>query len=246
MGSPGTSSNCHIISSLQGSFEQKNTVNNDVNNISKLSQNDNGFCVSVASSCNCPDVHHNDDYCTLVLKPCKSVDYAGKSIVHYYLHHRSDIGHIDAVASINKVNTNITNLVSQGSCQSSKCVRVVNIEVDDTEMPDIDYMDAVNIMSVMNWVKLGETFIEYRLTYIHLQASSQLKGFYWAEYHASEFIWYLSPFLPVPEGNLQVLYFLYVVVDDGCDPSCVNDMEADIYLNYVKDLVVDTLSICSK
>ena len=254
---------------MQGSFDHGNTGNNDINNKSKLSQNDNGFCANavtensegVTSSCNCLDVHHNDDNCTLILKPCKSVDYAGKSIVHYYLqytaadvgghpgdaadgdnafsiagHHRSDIVNIDGVARVNKVNTNITNSLLQGSCKSSKCVRVVNIKVDEADMPYIDHMDGIRIISVMNWVKLGETFIELRLIYILPQANSQLKGFYWAEDHASEFIWHLNPWLSVPEGILQVLFFLYAVVDDGYNPSSVNDMEADMYLAYVKDL----------
>ena len=254
---------------MQGSFVQRNTVYNDINNKSNLSQNDNGFCANavtdnskgVTSSCNCLNVHRNDGNCTLILKPCKSVDYAGKSIVHYYLqytaadvgghpgdaadghnafsiagHHRSDIANIDGVASVNKVNTNITNSLSQGSCQSSECVRVVNIEADETEMSYIDRMDGVRIISVMNWVKLGESFIEQRLIYIHPQANSQWKGFYWAEDHASEFIWHLNPCLSAPEGNLQVLFFLYAVVHDGYNPNSVNNMEADMYFDSVKDL----------
>ena len=198
---------------------------------------------------------------TLILKPCKSVDYTGKSIVYYYLqytavdvgghpgdaadghnafsiagHHRCAIANIDGVASVNKVNTNITNSLSQGSCQLSGCVRVVNTEADETEMPYSDCMDEARLISVMNWVKFGETCIEQRLIYIHPQANSQWKGFYWVEDHASEFIWHLNPCLSVPEGNLQVLFFLYAVVDDGYNPNSVNDMEADMYVDYVKDL----------
>ena len=60
-----------------------------------------------------------------------------------------------AVACVNGVCTNITNLSSQGSCQLSKCIRVVNIEIDNAERPAIDGMDRANTISVMNWIKLG-------------------------------------------------------------------------------------------
>ena len=233
-----------------------------------MSQNDNVFGVNavtdnsvtkgIVSNCNHTDVYHNDNDCTLVLKPCKS---AGKSIVHYYLQYRAadvgcqlvyaadelnvssiaghyvgDVMNIDEVASIKKVNTNITNSLSQDSCLSSKRIRVENIKVDGAEMPDINGMDGVKMMSIMNWVKLGENFLEHRLVYIYPQRNSQLKGFYWAEHHGSDDIWYLSPCLSVPEGNLQVLHFLDVVMDDCLNPSTINDMDVDMYLDYVRDL----------
>ena len=176
---------------MQDIFEQRNIENNGVNNKLKLSQNDNCFCVNavtdnsvskgVVSNCNYTDILHNDNDCILVLKPCKSVDYADKSIVHYYLQYRAaDVGCqlVDAtdelnvhsiaghcvdemtdiveVAGITKVNTNIANSKSQGSCQSSKSIRIENIEVNGAQMPDINGLDRVHMMFIMNWVKLGE------------------------------------------------------------------------------------------
>ena len=118
----------------------------------------------------------------------------------------------------------------------SKCVRVANIEIDNAERPAIDGMDRANTISVMNWIKLGETCIEQRLVCILPQANSQLKVFYWFEKHAGQFIWHLSHCLSVPEGNLHVSYFLYVVLVDGYNPSNVSDMKVDMYPDYVKDL----------
>ena len=63
-----------------------------------------------------------------------------------------------------------------------------------------------------------------------------MKGFYWADHHRGNDVWYLSVCLSVPEGNLQVLHFLYVVMDDCLNPSNVNDINVDLYMDYVKDL----------
>ena len=141
-----------------------------------------------------------------------------------------------ALACVNGVCTNIIDFSSQDSCHMSEYVKVVNVEVDNAGMPVIDCLNEINMISVMNWMRLSDTHIEQRLIYIHPQVNSQLEGFYWAEEYVGQFIWHLSRCLLVPEGNLQVLYYLHVIPLDICNKENASGMEVDMYSDYVKDL----------
>ena len=107
----------------------------------------------VDNDCNYTDIHHSGNDCQLVLKPCKSVDCAGESGVYHHVQYKAadngwqpveaadelsicsfawhcaaemmNISEVTNKVSINKVNTNFINSLSQGGCKSSKYVRVI-------------------------------------------------------------------------------------------------------------------------
>ena len=163
---------------MQDRLEQRSIVNIGHNNVLKLSENDNNSDVSsvtkgMADNCNFKNVYHNDCGCILILKPYASVSYAGKSIMYYYLqyttadadynlvdpavgHNIHSMGHmgdmldINEAGSVSKITANTINSPSQDGCQLSERVRAMNIGVDDAEMPDIDSIYGVKLMSVMN------------------------------------------------------------------------------------------------
>ena len=217
-------------------------------------------CIDVAGTSDGSDSYHSDTSCTLILKYYAPVDHVDKSIVYRYLqytatdvndhppdaatkhvssfpgHHRDGQAIASALAGVNGVCTNIIDFSSQDSCQMSEYVKVVNVEVDNAGMPVIDCLDEIHMISVMNRVRLSDTHIEQRLIYIHPQVNSQLQGFHWAEEHVEQFIWHLSRYLLVPEGNLQALYYLYVIPLDICHKESANGMEVDMYSDYIKDL----------
>ena len=122
---------------------------NGASSKSELSQDDSSFlvndvtdnCVSseVDNNCSYTDIHHSCNDFQMDLKPCKSVDCAGNFVVYYHLQYKAAyVGwqpwmqpmssiyvHLQGIVWP-KVNTNFTNSLSQGGCQSSKYIRVEN------------------------------------------------------------------------------------------------------------------------
>ena len=74
------------------------------------------------------------------------------------------------------------------------------------------------------------------MTYIYAKGKSELKGFYLAKHHACNDIQYLSTCMSVPEGNLEVLYYLYIVIDDCYNFDNTGTMSTNMYHDYIKDL----------
>ena len=181
-----------------------------------------------------------------------------KSTVHYYLqceppaqsgfpvgpvnemciysfagHHVDKAMTPDAVISVDNLDIDTTNPLSQCDRQVRECTAVEDVTLLETRVPDTHCSGSICGVSVMNWKKFDD-WLEYRLVYIHMGSHCVLKGFYWATGYVNQSVWHLSHCSSVPEGNLQVLEFVYVRED------CLNldaaPYEVDMYSDYLKGL----------
>ena len=224
-------------------------VNVEVSNV--VSRGNIGACVGTVGPHGC------EDY-VLVLKPCKLMSYDDKSSVHYYLQCEppaqsgSPVGPVNemcisslaghrvdktmtpgAVISVDNLDINTTNPLSQCDHQVKECTAVEDVALLEAKVPDTHYSGSICGMSVMNWRKFDD-WLEYRLVYIHMGSHCVSKGFYWATGYVNQSVWHLSHCPSVPEGNLQVLEFVYV--RDDCLSLDAAPYEVDMHSDYLKDL----------
>ena len=138
-----------------------------------------------------------------------------------------------AVISVDNLDINTVNPLSQCDHQVKESTAVEDVALLGAEVPDTHCSGSICGMSVMNWKKFVD-WLEYRLVYIHEGSYCVSRGFYWATGHVNPSIWHLSHCSSVPEGTLQVLEFVYV--RDDCVSLDAAPYEIDMYSDYLRDL----------